>query len=333
MKILFIGGTGNISAACVRKSLQANHDVYVLNRGLRPLKDLGIEAAKPINADISNESALATAIGGHRFDVVLNFIAFNVSDVERDIRVFSGRCSQYVFISSASVYQKPALEHCITESTPLKNPFWEYSRAKIAAEERLNRAWRDDDFPATIVRPSLTYDTVIPLSMGSWNDWTMIQRMQRGEPVVVHGDGSNLWTITHSDDFAVGLTGLLGNPLALGHAFHITSDEVLTWNQIWQQCAEAAGCEAKIVHVPSDLIVSIAPSQRGSLLGDKAVSCIFDNGKIRRFVPDFRPVTQWRKGIARTLEWFQQKSERMRIVAEHDALHDQVLKVWSTISH
>ncbi len=166
----------------------------------------------------------------------------------------------------------------ITEDTPMKNPYWEYSRQKIACEERLNRAWREEDFPATIVRPSLTYDTVIPLSMGSWDDWTMIDRMRRGEPVVVHGDGQNCWTITHADDFATGLIGLMGNPLTRGHAFHITSDEVLTWDEIWHQAEEAAGCQANIVHVPSDFIASMDDFQRGSLLGDKAVSAIFYAG-------------------------------------------------------
>ncbi|MFW6218025.1 MAG: SDR family oxidoreductase, partial [Verrucomicrobiota bacterium] len=328
MKLLFIGGTGNISAACARLALEQGHDVRILNRGKTPLGPLGLDGACPLVADIHDEGSVRGALGDESFDVVLNFIAFTPEDIERDLRLFAGRCGQYVFISSASVYQKPRGEIVITESTPLKNPFWEYSRRKIACEERLNRAWREDDFPATIVRPSLTYDTVIPLSMGSWDDWTMIDRMRRGEPVVVHGDGQNCWTITHSEDFAAGLLGLVGNPLTRGHAFHITSDEVLTWDEIWQQAAEAAGCRAEIVHVPSEFIASMDDFQRGSLLGDKAVSAIFDNSKLKRFVPEYRASIPWREGIRRTLAWFQAEPERMRIVDAHNQLHDRILAAW-----
>ncbi len=328
MKILFIGGTGNISAACVRMALSHGHEVHVLNRGNRPLRTFGLEDAHSLVADIGDERATQAALGSATYDVVLNFIAFTPEDIERDLRLFSGKCGQYVFVSSASVYQKPRGEIVITESTPLKNPFWEYSRDKIACEERLNRAWREADFPMTIVRPSLTYDTVIPLSMGSWDDWTMIDRMQRGKPVVVHGDGQNTWTVTHSEDFARGLIGLLGNPLTCGHAFHITSDEVLTWDEIWHQAAEAAGCVAEIVHVPSDFIAGMDEFQRGSLLGDKACSVLFDNSKLKHFVPSFRAEIPWREGIRRTLAWFQEKPERMTINASHNELHDRILAAW-----
>ncbi|MFP4351800.1 MAG: SDR family oxidoreductase [Puniceicoccaceae bacterium] len=328
MRLLFVGGTGNISTACVRLALAHGHEVGVLNRGKRAPHGPGVEKARSFVANIQDEDSVRAALGDESFDVVLDFIAFTPADIERDIRLFSGRCGQYVFISSASVYQKPRGGVVITESTPLKNPFWEYSRLKIACEERLNRAWREDDFPATIVRPSLTYDTVIPLSMGSWDDWTMIDRMRRGEPVVVHGDGQNCWTVTHSDDFAAGLLGLLGNPLARGHAFHITSDEVLTWDEIWHQAAEAAGCRADIVHVPSDFIASMDDFQRGSLLGDKAVSAIFDNSKLKRFVPGYRARIPWREGIRRTLAWFQEDAGRMRIVESHNELHDRILAAW-----
>jgi nucleoside-diphosphate-sugar epimerase len=328
MKMLFIGGTGNISAACARLALAQGHDVRILNRGQRSLAALGLAEASALVADINDEASVRAALGDEHFDVVLNFIAFTPADIERDMRLFAGKCDQYVFISSASAYQKPRGGVVITEDTPLKNPYWEYSRQKIACEERLNRAWREEDFPATIVRPSLTYDTVIPLSMGSWDDWTMIDRMRRGEPVVVHGDGQNCWTITHADDFAAGLIGLMGNPLTRGHAFHITSDEVLTWDEIWHQAAEAAGCQAKIVHVPSDFIASMDDFQRGSLLGDKAVSAIFDNSKLKRFVPGYRARTPWRTGIRRTLAWFQAEPERMRIVDAHNQLHDRILKAW-----
>ncbi len=330
MKLLFIGGTGNISAACVRLALAEGHEVHVLNRGNTPLDDLGLGGAHSLVADISDETATKSALGDQTFDVVLNFIAFTPEHIERDLRLFSGQCAQYVFISSASAYQKPRGHLMITEDTPLKNPFWEYSRLKIACEERLHHAWREDDFPMTIVRPSLTYDTVIPLSMGSWDDYTMIDRMKRGEPVVVHGDGQNTWTMTHSEDFALGLTGLLGNPLTRGHAFHITSDEVLTWDEIWHQAAEAAGCTANIVHVPSDFIAGMDDFQRGSLLGDKACSVVFDNSKLKRFVPGFQARIPWRVGIRRTLDWFEAKPERMTINTGHNKLHDDILAAWKS---
>jgi nucleoside-diphosphate-sugar epimerase len=328
MKILFLGGTGNISAACTRLAVSRGYDVAVLNRGTRPLADYGIEGAAPLVADLHDEAATAAVLAGARFDVVVDFMAFTPEDVERDLRLFGGRCGQYVFISSASVYQKPLLDPVITESTPLKNPFWAYARNKIACEDRLTRAYRDDDFPAVVVRPSLTYETVIPLAIGSWSDWTMIDRMRRGKPVVVHGDGQSLWTVTHAEDFARGLVGLFGNRAAEGHAFHITSDEVLNWDRIWQEAAEAAGCRADMVHVPVDFIVSRYPSLRGSLLGDKAASAVFDNAKIKRFVPGFQAAIPWRDGIRRTLAWFQADPARMRIVEANNALHDGIIGAW-----
>ncbi len=325
MKALFIGGTGNISAACVRLALSQGIEVCLLNRGRSGQVP---EGARSITADIKDPASVRKALGEETFDVVANFIAFVPEDIERDLALFKGRCGQYIFVSSASVYQKPLQDPIITESTPLKNPFWQYSRDKIRAEERLNQAYCEEDFPAVIVRPSLTYETVIPLAIGSWNDWTMIERMQGGKPVVVHGDGTNLWTVTHSADFAEGFVGLMGNPAAVGHAFHITSDEVLTWDQIWQQCAEAAGTTANIVHVPSDFIASLDDFQRGNLLGDKATSAIFDNSKIKRFVPGFQATIPWRVGVRRTLDWFQADPARMTINAGHNALHDKILSAW-----
>jgi nucleoside-diphosphate-sugar epimerase len=324
MKVLFIGGTGNISGACSRLALARGIDLWLLTRGQRT----GVPAgAKTLAADIHDTQAAATALAGHDWDAVVNFIAYTVEDVERDLALFAGRTRQYVFISSASVYQKPLQRPVITEETPLANPYWEYSRRKIACEERLNQAVRDTGFPAVIVRPSLTYDTVIPL-MGSWTDWTMVDRMRRGKPVVVHGDGSSLWTVTHADDFAKGFVPLLGNAATPGQAFHITSDELLTWNQIWQATAEAAGCEARIVHVATDFIVSVEPQLTGGLLGDKAVSMIFDNRKIKRFVPGFRATIPYREGIARTIAGFEADPTRQRIVDANNALHDRILAAY-----
>ncbi|NBD37806.1 MAG: NAD-dependent epimerase/dehydratase family protein [Verrucomicrobia bacterium] len=329
MDILFIGGTGNISSACARLCLAQGHRVFLLNRGNRKPEDFGIDGAESLVGDINDEASVRAAIGDRKFDSVANFIAFQPEDIERDVRLFGGRCGQYVFISSASVYQKPLRHPVVTESTPLKNPYWEYARRKIACEETLIKAWREEDFPGVIVRPSLTYEHVIPLAIGSWNDWTMIDRMQKGKPVVVHGDGTNLWTMTHSEDFAPGFVGLLGNRLAEGHAFHITSDEILTWDEIWRQAAAAAGCEANIVHVPSDFIASLDDFQVGNLLGDKATSAIFDNSKIKRFVPEFTPRIPWQAGIRRTLDWFRQDESRMKIVDGHNAIHDRILDAWA----
>lgn len=325
MKVLFIGGTGNISTACSRLAVSRGIDLFLLNRGVR---DVDIPGAQVITADIGQPDQIATALEGRNFDAVVNWIAFNPADIDRDAALFNGITKQYIFISSASVYQKPLRNPVVTESTPLCNPYWEYSRNKIACEERLNQAYRDDGFPITIVRPSLTYDTVIPLALGSWSDFTMIDRMRQGKPVVVHGDGSSLWTVTHSEDFAKGFIGLLGNDAAIGHAFHITSDEILTWDQIWQYTAAAAGCEANIVHVPSDFMISVDESLRGGLLGDKAVSMILDNSKIKRFVPGYQAVIPYREGIKRTVAWFEADKHRMRIVDRNNEIHDKILRAY-----
>jgi nucleoside-diphosphate-sugar epimerase len=324
MKILFIGGTGNISLATTRLALAQGHEVYLLNRGNRPLP----EGSNSLLADIHDEAAVAQVLQGHRFDVVVNFIAFVPAEVARDIRLFAGRTGQYVFISSASAYQKPPSHPVITESTPLYNPYWQYSRDKIACEDLLQAAYRQQDFPMTIVRPSLTYDTVIPVAIGSWDDFTLIDRIRRGQPVIVHGDGSSLWTITHARDFAKGLVGLLGHQQALGHAFHITSDELLTWNQIYEAVMDAAGARVEMVHIPSDFIATFDAYQRGNLLGDKACSTIFDNSKIKRFVPDFVATTPFRQGIAETVRWFESDPARMVIRPEQNAFMDRVIAAY-----
>jgi len=329
MKILFIGGTGNISMACTRLALAQGHEVYLLNRG-KSVKSLP-KGAHSLVADAQDEVALKAATEGLTFDVVANFIAFEPKDVERDIRLFAGKTGQYIFISSASCYQKPLSHPVVTESTPLKNPYWQYSRDKIACEDLLMEAYRSQDFPTTIVRPSLTYDTVIPAAIGAWDHYTIIDRIKKGQPIIVHGDGSSLWTITHSDDFAKGFNGLFGHQQAIGQAFHITSDEILTWNQIYEAIAEAAGTPAKMVHIPSDFIARFDPAQLGNLQGDKAVSVIFDNTKIKRFVPGFVATINFKQGIKRTVEWFEADPQRMRIDAPTNAFMDKVIAAYQQL--
>ncbi len=246
------------------------------------------------------------------------------------LSLFEGKTRQYIFISSASAYQKPLSYHLITEDTPLANPFWDYSRNKIACEERLLRAYREYGFPCTIVRPSLTYgDTQIPLVINSWQlPYTAIARMRQGKPLIVPGDGTSLWTITHNSDFAKGLVGLLGHQQAIGHAFHITSDEVLTWDQIYAAAAAAAGVEAKIIHIASDFIVACLPDMTGSLVGDKSGSAVFDNSKIKRFVPDFCATTPFARGIAQTQAWFEADPARQRIDIEADQQWDRLISAY-----
>jgi nucleoside-diphosphate-sugar epimerase len=311
MRILFIGGTGFISAAASRMAIAQGHEVYLLNRGAH-LADM--PGGHSLVADINRPEDARTALQGLLFDAVVDWTAFAADDIERRLDLLRGRTKQYVFISSASAYQKPPEHYLIRETTPLHNPFWDYARGKIACEERLMQAHRDEDLSVTIVRPSMTYGTNLPVAMG-WGSYTVADRMRKGLPIVVHGDGSSLWVVTYADDLARGLLGLLGNERALGEAFHITTDEVLTWNQIYQGIAEALGVEANLVHIPSDFIARVAPDQAGSLLGDKTWSVVFDNSKIKAFVPDFGAAVTFREGIRRTLEWFA-ADERRRWVDE-----------------
>jgi nucleoside-diphosphate-sugar epimerase len=326
MKVLFIGGTGNISTSVSRLALARGVDLYLLNRGTR---NIDLPGAKSIVGDINNPAALAKVLNEHQWDVVVNWIAFVPGDITRDMELFAGKTRQYIFISSASAYQKPLSHPFITESTPLANPYWEYSRNKIACEELLLHYYREKGFPVTIVRPSLTYDTVIPLSVGGWTDYTIIDRMKKGGKVVVPGDGTSLWTITHAEDFAKGFVGLLGHQQAIGHSFHITSDEVLTWDQIYQATARAAGVEADIVHVPSDLIAKLYPFHLGNLLGDKAVSAIFDNTKIKTFVPEFKATIPYSVGIRRTIKWFEADSKRMALQTSTNEMIDKILTTYN----
>lgn len=325
MKVLFIGGTGNISTSVSKLCIEKGIDLYLLNRGIR---ENTIEKAKVIYGDINNFVQIKDALKDHQWDAVVNWIAFNEKDVERDIELFRNKTKQYIFISSASAYQKPPLSPFITESTPLKNPYWDYSRNKIACEERLNKAYREEDFPITIVRPSLTYDTVIPAAIGGWNEYTIIDRMKKGEKIIVHGDGTSLWVVTHAEDFAKGFVGLLGNIHAIGNAFHITTDEVLTWNQIYEIIADAAGIEPNIIHIPSDFIVAHENSLMGSLLGDKSYSVIFDNSKIKKYVPDFKATISFKEGIERTLKWFEEKPERKLIRKETNEMMDRIIQLY-----
>jgi nucleoside-diphosphate-sugar epimerase len=331
MKVLFIGGTGNISTSVSKTALGKGVDLYHLNRGNRP----PVEGVKSLIGDINSRVQTKRLLADHKWDAVVNWVAFTPEDILHDVDLFEGKTGQYIFISSASVYQKPPVNYIITESTPLKNPNWEYSRNKIACEDLLIKLYRERDFPVTIVRPSHTYDTVLPVTLGGWEEYTVVDRIRKGLPIVVQGDGTSLWTETHSDDFAKGFIGLLGNQHAIGEAFHITSDEVLSWNQIYQSLAHAAGCEAKIVHISSDCICDFAdkhnfPSERGNLLGDKAYSAIFDNAKIKQFVPDYVATIPFSEGIKRTLKWFESDPSRMIIKEETNRFLDELIEKYGS---
>jgi len=315
MKILFIGGTGLISSACSELALERGAELFILNRsqsGKYPLP----EGARLLRGDVHGDAAgLAGLLAGQEFDVVVDWIAFTPQDIERDLQLFSGRTGQFVFISSASAYQKPPNHYLITEETPLENPFWQYSRDKIACEQLLMQAYHARNFPVTIVRPSLTYGpSQIPLCVGSWqHPYTVIDRMKRGKPIIVPGDGTSLWVLTWNGDFAKGFQGLLGNPRAIGQAYHITSDEVLTWNQIYREVGRALGVDLDIVHIPSDLIAAYDPDALGSLTGDKVNSSVFDNSKIKQLVPDFTCTVPWAEGVRRALAWFAADPSRQSI--------------------
>ncbi len=320
MRVLFIGGTGIISSACTRLAVERGIEMYLLCRGKsrRPVP----ASVKILHGDIRDPASVQAAIGSRRFDAVVDWIAFTPEHVETDLDLFRGRTGQYVFISSASAYQKPPRHLPITESTPLVNPFWPYSRAKIACEERLQRACRDEGFPMTIVRPSHTYDATLVAPHGGW---AVVERMRRGQRVVVHGDGTSLWTLTHHRDFATGLVGLLGLDAAVGEAFHITSDEVLTWDAIHHTMARAAGVEAKLVHLPSEAIAAADPAWGESLLGDKMHSLVFDNTKIKRYVPDFHATIPFARGAEEVVAWYDASPERREITGDLDAAMERLL--------
>lgn len=323
MKVLFVGGTGVISSACSQLAVERGIDLFLLNRGetKRPIP----ESVRHIDADIRDKDAVRQALGTQEFDAVVEWIAFVPEHIETDLALFRGRTSQYVFISSASVYQTPPEVLPITESTTLSNPFWQYSRDKIACEERLMRAYQDEQFPVTIVRPSHTYDrSNFPLK----GRYTPVDRMRKGKKIIVHGDGTSLWVLTHNADFARGLVPLLGDSRAIGEAFHITTDALLSWNQIYELTANAAGATAEIVHVPSDVIAKYDTEWGCDLLGDKALSMIFDNSKIKQFVPGFSATIPFSQGIEEIIAWHDADPARQVVDKQLDQLMDKILAEW-----
>ena len=323
MRVLFIGGTGIISSACSSLAIETGIDLYLLNRGK---SHRGIpEGAKVLQGDIRDPDSVRSAIGDLKFDAVVDWIAFTPEHIETGLDLFRGRTGQFLFISSASAYQSPPVTLPVTESTVLDNPFWEYSRNKIACEERLVRAYREEKYPITIVRPSHTYDrTLLPFDYG----WTVVDRMRKGKPVVVPGDGSSLWTLTHHVDYARAFVPMLGNPHAIGEAFHITSDEWLTWDQIYDQMAYAAGVEAKKVHVASETIARRDPNRRGGLLGDKSNSMIFDNSKIKRLT-GWNATIPFARGAEEIIAWYDADTSRQRVDAERDQIEDDLV-AWAS---
>jgi len=329
MRALFIGGTGTISSAIVRKlSKDSMWEVWLINRGNRA--DTVPENVHQIVCDINDEEAVVKALAGMTFDVVGEFIGFTVDQVERDYRLFKDITKQYIYISSASAYQKPAASYVITEGTALANPYWEYSRNKIACEQYLMERYREDGFPVTIVRPSHTYDErSIPLGVhGKNGSWQVVKRMMDGRPVIIHGDGESLWHLTFNEDFAIGYTALMGNRHAIGEAFQITGDEVLTWNQIYQTIADALGVELKAYHVSSELLTALGPDYdfEGGLTGDKAVSVAFDNSKVKRLAPDLKTNVPFHKGVRIALNYILEHPECRKEDPEFDKWTDKVIE-------
>lgn len=332
MKALFIGGTGTISTAIVKKlSKDPLWEVWLLNRGNR--KDAVPEGVHQIVADVNDEAAVAKKLEGMEFDVVSEFIGFTLEQVERDYRLFKGKTKQYIYISSASAYNKPAASYIITEGTTLANPHWEYSRNKIACEEFLMKKYREEGFPITIVRPSHTYDERnIPLGVhGTKGFYQVIKRMKEGKPVIIQGDGTSLWTATFNKDFAIGFTGLMMNRHAIGEAFQITGDETLTWNQIYQTIADALGVELNAYHVSSDYLSAVGDKYgfdfEGSLIGDKAVSVVFDNSKLKRAVPDMKTTVRFDQGVRIALDYVMSHPECQVEDPEFDTWCDKVINV------
>jgi len=330
MKVLFIGGTGTISSACTRLALEQGVELYLFNRG-QTSTDLPA-GAHLLQGDINNHDEAEALLKGHTFDAVVDWIAFDVAQIERDIELFSGRTGQYIFISSASAYQKPVAHYRIDEGTPLANPYWEYSRKKIACEERLMRQYRDHRFPITIVRPSHTYTpSRLPTAVGSGPN--IVARLRVGKKVIVHGDGESLWVLTHNTDFAKACNGLLAHPKAIGQAYQITSDEVLTWNQIYTILGQAAGAEPQLIHIPSDFINHHDPLTGAGLLGDKACSVVFDCAKIKELVPDYVATVPFSKGARECVVWLDADPQRAQIDQAREEMMDHIIaayqKAWN----
>jgi len=331
MKVLFIGGTGLISSACSALAVARGMDVTLLNRGAR--SEHVPEGAKVITADIRDREDAAAALKGQTFDVVCNFIGMLPEQVADDVALFGGGIKQYIYISTAAVYQKPPSYYIIDESTPLCNPYWQYAQNKIACEELLTAAYRKNGFPMTIVRPSLTYaDFRLPGFINSRKgQYTFFDRIRQGKKVIVQGDGTALWTTTHNTDFAKGFVGLMGNWRAIGHAFHITTDEVLTWNQMVETVAMAMGVKANICHIASDYLGRVMPNEAPGLIGDKSQNGIFDNSKIKRFVPDYRATVTFAQGVERVLNWYDSHPEAKIIDDEWNDFVDKTVAQYETI--
>lgn len=327
MRVLFIGGTGNISGACTDEALRKGLEVFHLNRGSRPEKEK--PGVRVLKADIRDVAAARAALAGLSFDSVVQFLAFKPEHVEVDMELFDGITDQYVLISSASAYKKPSLTPVITEDTPLENPFWEYARLKIACEKVLAEKAAARDFPYTIIRPSHTYDDGWIPGYFKSASYGLAARMLEGKEVIVPGDGQSLWTLTHATDFAVGLVGLLGNPASLGEAFHITSDEHLTWEAIHRIIGQTLGVAPRFARIPSDFIARVNPEKGAGLLGDKAVSVLFDNSKIRRLVPEFSPKVRFSEGIARSLSWYDAHPHLKGSDEALDTDVDAILAAWN----
>ncbi len=322
--VLYIGGTGVISSACVAESVAQGWGVTILNRGTSTTHPAHPDA-EALTADVRDAAAVRDAVGEREFDVVVDFLSFTPAQVQQQLDQFADRTGQYVFISSASAYQTPPARLPVIESTPLRNPFWQYSRDKIACEDLLVGAYRADDLPMTIVRPSHTYDHTLPPFEGGW---TTIERMRQGREVLVHGDGTSLWTITHHTDFARAFVGLLGRREALGEAFHITGDEAPSWNRIYTDVAEAAGVEPRLVHVPSDAVAAVDEEFGASLLGDKAHTMLFDNSKVRSLVPGWHAVVPFRQGAQEIGDWHDADPARRTVDAELDAVYDRLIEAY-----
>ncbi len=325
MKVLFIGGTGLISTAVSELAVKKGIELYLLNRGNRP--GFVPQGAKVLQGDINDAAQMKSLLGNLHFDSVVDWIAFEPNAIERDISLFTGRTDQYIFISSAATYQREATQYLIDEAAPQNNPGWDYAMNKIACEQRLMEEYRKNGFPVVIVRPSHTYGlTSIPFALSSWaRPWTIVDRMLRGKPIIVPGDGTSLWSITHNSDFAKGFVGLLGNTMTLGHSFHITSDEVKTWDQYARIIGQAVGVMPKLMHIATDTIVRFMPDQVGPLLGDTCRTCILDNSKIKRFVPGYVATTNFETGIRKTIDYFNAHPELKMVDEDVNARMDSLI--------
>jgi nucleoside-diphosphate-sugar epimerase len=330
MKALIIGGTGVISTDVVKLALSRGWDITLLNRGRQ---GKALPEARLIACDARDEEAMRKALEGEHFDVVANFIGYLPEQIDQDIRLFDGKCDQYLFISTCCVYQKPGGPYLTTESSPLRNLDSLYGRRKIACEETLNRAYREKNFPVTIVRPNWTYSRgTIPFIMSPWKSpWTFVDRLEKGLPVIIPGDGQNRFTITHAGDFAAGFLGLMGNYHAIGHAFHITGEEALTWNQYLEQIERITGRKAETIHIATDFICQVIPALHDDLKGDKTVNFLFDNTKIRQFVPGFAARISYYQGVKESIEYLRAHPELQQIDTDYTANYEKVLAAYAGV--